>query len=171
MSPEKSLYNPNPTQPPTISSRLPDRPKRSGQETLMAGPAADHQPTASDVEPYKEMLESAAYDRMRKEHTAEYAPASVFFTHDKHSVIDRRNSFRVKAALVHEAITGHHVDDPTLRSNRLLLALANACHSAIHGSSSSQQKDPAAGTRFNYLHFPYPAIKFHPWHILFTVWV
>uniref|UniRef100_A0A0A9GZG1 Uncharacterized protein n=1 Tax=Arundo donax TaxID=35708 RepID=A0A0A9GZG1_ARUDO len=92
--------------------------------------------------PYETMLKSTAYERMRAEHPAEFAPASVFFTHDAGSAIDRRNSFRVKAALVYEAITGHHVDDHMLRANRLLLALAEACHSAIHDHGSSQQKDP-----------------------------
>ncbi|KAL6606148.1 hypothetical protein ACP70R_041801 [Stipagrostis hirtigluma subsp. patula] len=82
--------------------------------------------------PYEKMLESRAYERMRAEHPSEFAPASVFFTHDERSAIDRRNSFRVKAALVYEAITGHHVDDHMSRANRLLLALARACHSRIH---------------------------------------
>ncbi|GJN00850.1 hypothetical protein PR202_ga18071 [Eleusine coracana subsp. coracana] len=94
--------------------------------------------------PYEKMLKSTSYERMRSEHPSEYAPASVFFTHDERSAIDRRNSFRVKAALVYEAITGHHVDDHMLLSNRLLLALANACHSAIYGPAP--QKDPTAGT-------------------------
>jgi hypothetical protein len=81
--------------------------------------------------PYETMLKSKSYERLRGEHPAELAPANVFFTHDARSAIDRRNSFRVKAALVYWAITGHH-DDHVLRANRLLLALANACHSAIH---------------------------------------
>ncbi|TVU12436.1 hypothetical protein EJB05_46091, partial [Eragrostis curvula] len=87
------------------------------------------------------MLKSTAYERMRAEHPAEFAPASVFFTHDARSAIDRRNSFRVKAALVYEAITGHHVDDHMLRANRLLLALAKACHSAIHGKSEEKKTE------------------------------
>ncbi|KAF8733135.1 hypothetical protein HU200_015508 [Digitaria exilis] len=82
--------------------------------------------------PYEAMLRSTAYERMRAEHPSEFAPASVFFTHDPRSAIDRRNSFRVKAALVYEAVTGHHVDDHMLRANSLLLALAKECHSRIH---------------------------------------
>ncbi|XP_062227507.1 uncharacterized protein LOC133925772 [Phragmites australis] len=82
--------------------------------------------------PYEAMLKSMAYERMRKEHPSEFAPAKVFFTHDARSALDRRNSFRVKAALVYEAIMGHHFDDDMLRANRLLLALAKACHFSIH---------------------------------------
>ncbi|XP_062213575.1 uncharacterized protein LOC133914490 [Phragmites australis] len=80
------------------------------------------------------MLKSTAYERMRGEHPAEFAPASVSFTHDARSAIDRRNSFRVKAALVYQAITGHHANDDMLRANQLLLALTKACHSSIHAS-------------------------------------
>nr|CAB3467094.1 unnamed protein product [Digitaria exilis] len=83
------------------------------------------------------MLRSTAYERMRAEHPSEFAPASVFFTHDPRSAIDRRNSFRVKAALVYEAVTGHHVDDHMLRANSLLLALAKECHSRIHHAPPS----------------------------------
>ncbi|CAN6222046.1 unnamed protein product [Urochloa humidicola] len=90
-------------------------------------------PAASPL-PYQRMMSSRAYtyERMRAEHPAEFAPASVFFTHEPHSAIDRRNSFRVKAALVYEAITGHHVDDHMTLANSFLLALAKECHSRIH---------------------------------------
>uniref|UniRef100_A0A0A9GBM5 Uncharacterized protein n=1 Tax=Arundo donax TaxID=35708 RepID=A0A0A9GBM5_ARUDO len=89
--------------------------------------------------PYERMLKSTTYERMRAAHPAEFAPASVFFTQDARSAIDRRNSFRVKAALVYEAITGHHVDDDRiLGANQLLLALAKTCRSAI---LASQQKE------------------------------
>ncbi|OQU75871.1 hypothetical protein SORBI_3010G047600 [Sorghum bicolor] len=85
------------------------------------------------------MLKSTAYGRLRAEHPAEFAPSSVFFTHDDDrsggSAIDRRNSFRVKAALVYEAVTGKLVDDHMLRANSLLLALASKCHSKISGQA------------------------------------
>ncbi|RLN11237.1 hypothetical protein C2845_PM09G03600 [Panicum miliaceum] len=82
------------------------------------------------------MLGSTAYERMRAEHPAEFAPASVFFTHDPRSAIDRRNSFRVKAALVYEAVTGHHVDDHMQRADSLLLALAKECHARIQAPTT-----------------------------------
>ncbi|KAL6839558.1 hypothetical protein ACP4OV_030497 [Aristida adscensionis] len=83
--------------------------------------------------PYEKMLRSTAYGRMRAAHPPEFEPASVFFTHDPRGAIDRRNSFRVKAALVYKAVTGHHVDDHRMPvANQLLLALATACHSKLH---------------------------------------
>ena len=87
--------------------------------------------------PYQAMLGSTAYERMRAEHPAEFAPASVFFTHDPRSAVDRRNSFRVKAALVYEAVTGHHVDDHMQRAGSLLLALARECHARIQAPTTT----------------------------------
>ncbi|PUZ62094.1 hypothetical protein GQ55_4G330200 [Panicum hallii var. hallii] len=87
--------------------------------------------------PYQAMLGSTAYARMRSEHPAEFAPASVFFTHDPRSAIDRRNSFRVKAALVYETVTGHHVDDNIPRADSLLLALARECHARIQALTAT----------------------------------
>ncbi|XP_062178432.1 uncharacterized protein LOC133883211 [Phragmites australis] len=89
------------------------------------------------VAPYETMLSSTAYERMRAEHPAEFAPARVFFTRDARSAIDRRNSFRVKAMLVYEAVTGHDVCGELSRVNRLLQVLAEACHSVIHGSQTN----------------------------------
>ncbi|XP_066378272.1 uncharacterized protein [Miscanthus floridulus] len=100
---------------------------------------------ALSAPPYDAMLKSTAYERLRAEHPAEFAPASVFFTHDDRSAIDRRNSFRVKAALVYEAVTGRHVDDHMLRANSLLLALARKCHSKINGQPE-EAGDPAEVT-------------------------
>ncbi|KAJ1258137.1 hypothetical protein BS78_10G051400 [Paspalum vaginatum] len=90
---------------------------------------------APATQPYEEMLRSTAYQRLRAEHPAEFAPASVFFTHDPRSAIDRRNSFRVKAALVYEAVTGQHDQDHMQRANGLLLALAAECHARIRGQA------------------------------------
>ncbi|OEL33342.1 hypothetical protein BAE44_0005637 [Dichanthelium oligosanthes] len=95
--------------------------------------------------PYEEMLRSAAYERMRAEHPAEFTPASVFFTHDPRSANDRRKSFRVKAALVYEAVTGHHVDDHMTRANSLLLALAKECHSRIQALLAANKAAPRGG--------------------------
>lgn len=73
------------------------------------------------------------YERLRAQHPAEFEPASVFFTHDERSFIDRRKSLRVKAALVYEAVTGRHEDDDQMQSAKiLLLALAKKCHSKMH---------------------------------------
>jgi hypothetical protein len=90
------------------------------------------------------MLKSTAYGRMRGEHPEEFAPGSVFFTHERESAIDRRKSFRVKAALVYEAVTGHHADDHT-RANSLLLALAKECHSKIIHDHDQAHTGDAAG--------------------------
>ncbi|CAN6190857.1 unnamed protein product [Urochloa humidicola] len=95
--------------------------------------------------PYQWMLGSRAYERMRAEHPAEFAPASVFFTHDPRSPIDRRNSFRVKAVLVYEAVTGHHVDDHMTLANSFLLALAKECHSRIHKLPAGDAAGTAEG--------------------------
>ncbi|RCV20553.1 hypothetical protein SETIT_4G065600v2 [Setaria italica] len=94
--------------------------------------------------PYQEMLRSTAYERMRAEHPEEFAPVSVFFTHDPRSAIDRRKGFRVKAALVYEAVTGHHSDDHT-RANSLLLALAKECHSRIIQAPTGDAAATAGG--------------------------
>jgi hypothetical protein len=99
---------------------------------------------ALSAAPYAAMLKSTAYGRLRAEHPAEFAPSSVFFTHDDDrsggSAIDRRNSFRVKAALVYEAVTGKLVDDHMLRANSLLLALASKCHSKISGQAEGNRR-------------------------------
>jgi hypothetical protein len=92
--------------------------------------------------PYDAMLKSTAYERLCAEHPAEFVPASIFFTHDGRSAIDRRNSFRVKAALVYEAVTGRHVDDNMLLANSLLLALARKCHSKINGQPEGNRASP-----------------------------
>ncbi|CAN6172622.1 unnamed protein product [Urochloa humidicola] len=116
----------SPIQPPPPPRAEPVR-KEPPRAPAAAAPAASPLP-------YQRMMSSRAYtyERMRAEHPAEFAPASVFFTHEPHSAIDRRNSFRVKAALVYEAITGHHVDDHMTLANSFLLALAKECHSRIH---------------------------------------
>ena len=87
------------------------------------------------------MLGSAAYARMRAENPSEFVPRSVFFARDGGSGIDRRNSLWVKAALVYESITGHHVNDgakPVATS--LLIRLADACRSRIHDAQRPQAK-------------------------------
>ncbi|AQK80509.1 hypothetical protein ZEAMMB73_Zm00001d036255 [Zea mays] len=87
----------------------------------------------SSAPPYESMLRSTMYERLRAQHPAEFEPASVFFTHDERSFIDRRKSLRVKAALVYEAVTGRHEDDDQMQSAKiLLLALAKKCHSKMH---------------------------------------
>ncbi|KAL5200517.1 hypothetical protein ABZP36_021720 [Zizania latifolia] len=91
------------------------------------------------------MLESAAYERMRAEHPDEFVPKRVLLAHvDKHSEIDRGNSFWVKAALVYDTVTGDHVDDQSKTlSCDLLLGLADACCSRIHPPRDSDREGTA----------------------------
>ncbi|CAN6214997.1 unnamed protein product [Urochloa humidicola] len=118
--------------------------EREESESPRAPAAAAVTPAAAPL-PYQRMLGSRAYERMRAEHPPEFAPASVFFTHDPRSAIDRRNSFRVKAALVYEAVTGHHVDDHMTLANSFLLALAKECHSRIQGQAHTGDAGTAEG--------------------------
>lgn len=81
------------------------------------------------------MLKSAAYERMRAENLPEFVPRGVFFARGEGSEVDRRSSLWVKAALVYESITGRHVDDGAKPvATALLLRLAQACSSSIHGN-------------------------------------
>ncbi|CAN6202435.1 unnamed protein product [Urochloa humidicola] len=129
-SQDSQLRLPPPDTKPMTTVTPPPAPEPAAAEREAPPPRAPA-PAAAPPPPYQAMLRSTAYERMRAEHPAEFAPASVFFTHDQRSAIDRRNSFRVKAALVYEAVTGHHVDDHMTLANNLLLALANECHSRI----------------------------------------
>ncbi|CAL5046153.1 unnamed protein product [Urochloa decumbens] len=129
---------PPPPPPPAEEPKLEEPPRTRAPAAAMPVPAAAPLP-------YQRMLGSTAYERMRAEHPAEFAPASVFFTHDPHSAIDRRNSFRVKAALVYEAVTGHHVDDHKTLASSFLLALAKECHSRIIQKLSGDAAATAEG--------------------------
>ncbi|CAL5044453.1 unnamed protein product [Urochloa decumbens] len=130
-----------PPPPPAEEPELEEPPRTRAPAAAMPAPAAAPLP-------YQRMLGSTAYERMRAGHPAEFAPASVFFTHDPRSAIDRRNSFRVKAALVYEAVTGHHVDDHMTLASSFLLALAKECHSRIiqklSGDAAGERDAPDA---------------------------
>ncbi|CAL5051194.1 unnamed protein product [Urochloa decumbens] len=130
---------PSPPPPPPVEEPELEEPPRTRV------PAAAMPAPAAAPLPYQRMLGSTAYERMRAEHPAEFAPASVFFTHETRSAIDRRNSFRVKAALVYEAVTGHHVDDHMTLASSFLLALAKECHSRIIQKLSGDAAATAEG--------------------------